>query len=63
MGGRIGINGDGRQDPKWANMMKLKPHTFAHVMMELGIHYTSSGEEDSGTDKVTEREEGTEYDE
>jgi hypothetical protein len=59
----IGVCDDGTQDPEWRNMTTLKPHPATHVMMELGIYSTLSGEEDSGTDEATESNEVTEIDE
>ncbi len=40
----IGIYDDGTEDPEWRNMTTLKPRPAAHVMMELGIYYTITQE-------------------
>lgn len=41
----IGVYCDGTEDPKWRDMLKLKPRPAIQVMTELGIYYTISQQE------------------
>lgn len=53
----IGIYGDGTEDPEWRSMATLTPRSAIHVMTELGIYYTLSGEGEAQADESTESDE------
>jgi len=53
----IGVYSDGTEDSKWRDMLKLKPRPAVQVMVELGIYYTLSGEDESDRVESVERDE------